>query len=528
MMNPVRLFAIIENMKKYLYVLISAALVGCTIKVDGPLFQSSKDEYSASGVVQYGFFGVLKGATSIEMGNREAPDYWIVEWSDSAPVDSVTGAYELDAEFTNDLVEFNAMGGGYSLSAVAEMKKDSLMNVNVNFLTTLASELTWSYIHRGDDFETAKKKANTAVLSALHMPKEFVDFEKYSLYGEGEGDAMLAAISIVIEKYFSEDYYSTAWRGLDIDTLTGKFDESEVFGILASFANGIISDDGGASIRKDIEKKAPKGKVGPFEKYLTRLAVWDGSPECDVTNEGEMRNVGGSYSYKILVCADSAWRLASKDDFDTKDIFNPDVEYGTMVDPRDGQTYRTLDIGGHVWMAENLRYADSAASENLKGQSWCFDNDESNCEIFGRLYSWSAAMDLEPVYLDSVADVRDGWRGICPEGWHVPNREFDHLDIYTTFASAYLTMGDNEGGFSLIPAGYGVAERDYVEGEAVYTGAVEFVEFGATTFLWTSDQQPYGGTRSMYLKNDDLYNEPEERHNLGYLRCVKDYNGEEY
>ena len=527
MMKYARLFAIIGAMKKYLYVLISAALVGCTIKIEGVPHERSTNEYGASGVVQYGFFDVPKGATSIQMGNREAPNYWIVDWSESAPVDSVTGAYKLDAELTSGLVEFNAMGGSFPLSAVADMEKDSL--VNVNFLTTLATELTWSYIHRGYDYETAREKANTAVLSALHMPKELIDFDKYSLYGEGEGDAMLAAVSIVVGSYFREYYNTTAWGGFNIDTLTGRFDDSEVFDILAAFANGIISDDGGVSIRKDIEEKAPKGKVGPFEKYLTRLAVWDGSPECNGLNQGEMRDVGGDFRNKILVCSDSAWRLASKDDFDTKDIFNPDVEYGTMVDPRDGKTYRTLEIAGYVWMAENLRYADSAATENLKGQSWCYDDDESNCEVFGRLYSWSAAMDLEPVYLDSVADVNDGWRGICPEGWHVPNREFSKLDWYESFASAFMALGDNKSGFSLIPAGYGVAEHEYGDGGAyVYTGTVEYVEAGATTFLWTSDQQPYGGTRSIYLKNDKLYNEPESRRNAGYLRCVQDYEPETY
>ena len=50
-----------------------------------------------------------------------------------------------------------------------------------------------------------------------------------------------------------------------------------------------------------------------------------------------------------------------------------------------------------MWMAENL---------NIKtDDSWCYDNKESNCQKYGRLYSWDAAMKA------------------CPSGWHLPTRE---------------------------------------------------------------------------------------------------------
>ena len=74
------------------------------------------------------------------------------------------------------------------------------------------------------------------------------------------------------------------------------------------------------------------------------------------------------------------------------------VVTGTMTDSRDGQTYKTVKIGSQEWMAENLNYAYTAVPYKYKDNtsdstSWCYDNDPTNCAKYGRLYTWSAAMD---------------------------------------------------------------------------------------------------------------------------------------
>jgi len=84
-------------------------------------------------------------------------------------------------------------------------------------------------------------------------------------------------------------------------------------------------------------------------------------------------------------------------------VVNPSISYGTVVDGRDGQSYRTIMVGNRKWMAENLNYSVK--------DSWCLNKD--SCDMYyGRFYNFGAA------------------QSVCMEGWHLPTRdEFDSLGI---------------------------------------------------------------------------------------------------
>ncbi len=167
-------------------------------------------------------------------------------------------------------------------------------------------------------------------------------------------------------------------------------------------------------------------------KFTCRSSKWDVATELEgMFNKGCVEDSQGAsvtFGYSNWVCrADSiGWVY----DFEN-------INYGSVTYA--GRTYKTVGIGEQMWMAENLNYADSVTSPNLKGNSWCLKNDKRKCEELGRLYSWTAAVDMSSAYLkksalaDGVSPARR--RGVCPEGWHIPDTtEFRQL---LNFANKY-------------------------------------------------------------------------------------------
>ena len=210
--------------------------------------------------------------------------------------------------------------------------------------------------------------------------------------------------------------------------------------------------------------------------------------------------------------------MAKREQYYTQEA-HPGVEYGAdLVDARDNQVYKTVYIGGKRWMAENLRYADSVTTINLKGQTQCeqsYWNGESvdkvgTCEIGARRYSWTAAVDVDPKWLNGniVPPITSPRRGICPSGWHIPDT--------TEWRSLFNAVDD--------------AAALQIRGFAGMKNATDASGFSAFYgSIWSSVEEYWSDAYSMSL---EIVNSTDEiniekckgisKSRMSYVRCVED------
>jgi uncharacterized protein (TIGR02145 family) len=224
-------------------------------------------------------------------------------------------------------------------------------------------------------------------------------------------------------------------------------------------------------------------------------------------------------------------------------IFNPDLTYGTLTDI-DGNSYKTIQIGTQVWMAENLRtthYSDgttiplvtgddswSALTYNDKAFCWFNNDSASNAITYGALYTWTAAMNGAV----SSSSSPSGIQGVCPSGWHLPSdNEWTILTDYlggldvagtklketdTLHWRSPNTVATNESGFTALPGGH----RSY---DAIWW---DIRDLG---FWWSSTEEDYYSRWYRVIVSTESTAEMYRRTSLyqdGFsVRCVK---GDQY
>jgi len=173
---------------------------------------------------------------------------------------------------------------------------------------------------------------------------------------------------------------------------------------------------------------------------------------------------------------------------------------------------RTVNIGGQVWMAENLNC-------DVNG-SKCGDNLESNCDIYGRLYDWTTAMALplscKYSHNTCASLINTKHQGICPSGWHIPSDD--------EWNALITTVGGSSIAGKKLKATSGWANRgDGSSGNGTDDYGFSALPIGsedACAGIWWSATA--ANRLDIYCGFDDVKYVPSGKDGLFSIRCLKD------
>lgn len=133
-----------------------------------------------------------------------------------------------------------------------------------------------------------------------------------------------------------------------------------------------------------------------------------------------------------------------------------DYKLGSITDPRDGHTYRTVTFNGLEWMAENL---DFHAEGDVVSSDCSSLLGAKNCRFYSQVYGY---------YDESLGDYPRNLDTLCPLDFKVPtmlqwDTLFSSVGYWTSagkslksrdFVGEKNRRGDDIISFSILPAGY--------------------------------------------------------------------------
>jgi len=364
-------------------------------------------------------------------------------------------------------------------------------------------------------------------------------------------ESILLAMALVFAAFTACDSGSSSTDPDPIAEVSSSSGDDEVFSSSSVTDKG-TSSGGSSSSSSSVSGKNSSSSVVKSSSSFSIVdwhipceggsGIWDIDDEKYVCEEGFLV----PYIPPSSSSSSSAKTYPYKDKFKVDSVFNEEKTYGTFIDSRDGQEYRTIVIKKKYEQfevfAQNLNYGTqvtlgTTTFDDSKVEKFCYDDDSWYCDnYFGGLYSWSETFGLPracdsvwtgttPNCPDSIAKgivYESDWedlqiQGICPEGWHVMN-ETEWRAMIRGEESAYRATskalkGSNGNGFSALYGGGAYNNQDgyYYDHIGKYGRYWIPKEFDSAAFLMRLDETEWDFSRLKKFFGHSV-------------RCVKDYS----
>jgi uncharacterized protein (TIGR02145 family) len=209
----------------------------------------------------------------------------------------------------------------------------------------------------------------------------------------------------------------------------------------------------------------------------------------------------------LLMSSSSSLDTVSTSSSSSKDSVS--VDSNSFIDRRDGQHYKTVQIGTQKWMAQNLNY------KSPSNDSYCYSSDSLQCNKNGRLYTWKSAKES------------------CPMGWHLSSeQEWMTLEKFLgeTEATVQLSGWRGKAGALLKDKSIGGTGTTGLNLFATGTRRTNgtFVQNGEHGQYWTATEQStsFAWYRDIYIGYSGIYKMSNTdgygKENAFAVRCIAD------
>lgn len=161
-----------------------------------------------------------------------------------------------------------------------------------------------------------------------------------------------------------------------------------------------------------------------------------------------------------------------------------------VSDARDGKLYKAIDIQGSIWIVENINY-------EIAEESICYDREDENCKVYGRLYTWDAA------------------QMACPEGYRLSkDSDWEKLETLagglTVAANKLKSNSTDDYAFSVMFGGY--ANKNQIS-----------TLLGEGAYFWTElEADSRAIARSIFSSDEGVERFSSDKKIFMSVRCVKE------
>jgi len=425
---------------------------------------------------------------------------------------------------------------GYSFQAGSTIATGVIGELAASYKNNYIATHTWGI--NG----TYKRFGNDRSLAGTRMAEELIKSEPVIGIKSVSTSFDLAAAALAIA-YIKLDFSNCPTDEASIGTKAiTKISSTDAEG------GGIITSDGGSHITN-------RGIVWSKSQHPTL------NSNLGKTNDGQgtgdfksiIINLSGKTTYYVRAYATNSagTTYGGQESFTTQNsvgsgiLFNPDLSYGSISDI-DGNSYKTIQIGSQVWMAENLKttkYKDGSSIQNLTANTawsnstsgaycWMNNTTDPNKQIAGALYNWYS--------------VRTN--NLCPSGWHVPTdndwkileqglgmtqNQIDAIELRGTTEGGKIKEvgpdhwgnpnigGTNESGFSGIPGGYRVSSGTFYTGVQYPTYIIQSIWWSSTNYH-TEPNWNDSWVRAIGKDHSKIYRNGFENSCGMSVRCIRD------